>query len=109
MTNAVVTNFPSFLSAIGPSAASEPETLAIQNVAKDLSAKIQVWISYHGSRTHNVILSPFSWTCDELPEDSDDIIGASRIAVQEILKVFTDSHRGEDAYWRAGKRSYPLV
>ena len=109
MTNTVVTNFPSLLSATGPSAASEPETLAIQNVAKDLSAKIQVWISYHGSRTHNVILSPFSWRCDELPEDSGDIISASRIAVQEILNVFNESHEGDDAYWRAGKMSYQLV
>ena len=107
MTN--TTHFPSFFSPSGPSAASEPETLAIQNVAKDLSAKVQVWISYHGSRTHNVILSPFSWTCDELPADSDDIIGASLTAVREIRKVFNFSHEGDDAYWRTGEKSCLLV
>ena len=86
----------------GPSPASEPETQAIQNAAKDLSAKIKVWISYHGSRSYNVILSPFAWTCDELPEDSEDMNNASLVAIKAVQREFNDSRPGEHAYWRTG-------
>ena len=51
-------------------------------------------------------MTPYSWTCDELPENFSDMSTAAKRAVAEILKVFNNTHKGDDAYWRAGNFSY---